>query len=237
MDKILELKNLSFSYGEFSLKDVNLSIEKGYITGLVGRNGAGKTTLFKLVGNKLKNYKGNIYLNGKDIKENRYYLMDNVAFISEEQPFFAEESAIFNAETLGQYYTNMNMEKFEEYMYRFDMSTHTQIKEMSKGTFIKFQLAFALARKPLLYLMDEPTAGLDPVFRKEFLNIIQTAIEDAEASVLFSTHITTDLDKVADFITMIDDGKILYTKDIEQLRNEFDNKGFTIRDLFKREEF
>ncbi len=235
MSKIFEFKNVNFSYDEFSIKDVSLSLENGYIMGLVGRNGAGKTTLFNLLSCQLKNYKGEILINGYNCRDSRQYIMDNVAFISENQPFFMDDNVLNNGEYLGVYYTNWDMLKFKDYLKQFEVPQYTMIKDLSKGTFIKFQLAFALAHKPILYALDEPTAGLDPVFRREFLTLLQTIIENEDASVLFSTHITSDLDKIADYITMIDDGKILFTKDIEELRNEFEGANFHINQLFRKE--
>ena len=235
MKKIFEFKNVNFSYDNFSIKNVNFSLEKGYILGLVGRNGAGKTTLFKLLSCQLKDYQGEILINGHSCRDSRQYIMDNVAFISEEQPFFMDDNALNNGEYLGIYYSDWDMFKFKDYLKQFKVPLYTLIKDLSKGTFIKFQLAFAFAHRPFLYVMDEPTSGLDPVFRREFLSILQTVIETEEASVLFSTHITSDLDKIADYITMIEDGKILFTKDIEEIRNEFNNDSFHINQLFQKE--
>lgn len=235
MNKIFEFKNVKFSYDNFSIKDVCFSLEKGYIMGLVGRNGAGKTTLFNLLSCQLKNYQGEILVNGYSCRDSKQYIMDNVAFISEEQPFFMDENALNNGEYLGVYYSNWDMFRFKDNLKQFEVPQYTSIKDLSKGTFIKFQLAFALAHNPMLYVMDEPTAGLDPVFRREFLTLLQAIIETEEASILFSTHITSDLDKIADYITMIDDGKILFAKDIEELRNEFNINSFHLNQLFQKE--
>jgi len=235
MNKVFEFRNVSFSYDDFSIKNVSFSLESGYIMGLVGRNGAGKTTLFNLLSCQLKKYTGEILINGYNCRDSKQYIMDNVAFISENQPFFMDDNALNNGEYLGVYYTNWDMLMFKEYLEKFEVPQYTMIKDLSKGTFIKFQLAFALSHKPILYALDEPTAGLDPVFRREFLTLLQTIIETEDASVLFSTHITSDLDKIADYITMIDDGKILFTKDIEELRNDFESGDFHINQLFRKE--
>ena len=240
MENIFEFKNVSFKYkqklfrkpDDFSIKNVNLSMEAGYIMGLVGKNSAGKSTLVDLLGRQLKNYEGDIYVDGKNIKDNRRYLFDNVAFISETQVFYNRLNCDANGDMLGVYFSNWDEELFGKTLTKLKVPRYTQVDKLSKGEFIKFQFAFAIARKPKLLVMDEPTAGLDPVFRREFLDRLQGLVEEYNTSVLFSTHITSDLDKVADYIALVDNGEIVFKKDIEQLRDEY-GKEFHINNLFK----
>lgn len=239
MNNVLEFQHVSLTWSDFSLKDISFSLAPGYIMGLVGYNGAGKTTLFGLIENKYKKYDGIILIDGYDCRTQESKVKDITAFISDEQPFFFEETALKNAEIFSPYYSTWDMLLFRKYLNQFEISTSTKIKDFSRGTFLKFQLAFAIAHHPLLYVMDEPTAGLDPVFRYDFLRIIQGIVAEENASILLSTHNTSDLDKIADYITMLDNGRILFTKDVETLSDEIHDNGnervrFQVSSLFKK---
>ncbi len=238
-EKALEFQHVSFAWPDFSLTDVSFSLERGYLMGLVGFNGAGKSTLFHLMENKIRNYKGSIFIDGFDCRLQEPKVKDNTAFISDDQSYFYEETADGNADFLGPYYSDWDKETFRHYLDRFEISRTMKLKEYSRGTFIKFQLAFAIAHHPLLYVMDEPTAGLDPVFRYDFLRILQEILDKENASVLLSTHNTGDLDKIADYITLIDNGQIIFSKDVETLSDEFqaglkERERFQIRHLFQK---
>jgi ABC-2 type transport system ATP-binding protein len=239
MNKVLEFQHVSLTWPDFTLKDISFSLDRGYIMGLVGYNGAGKTTLFRLMENKYKKYGGTILIDGYDCRTQEAKVKDITAFISDEQQFFFEESALTNAKILSPYYSTWDMLLFQKHLDQFEISTKTKMKDLSRGSFLKFQLAFAIAHHPLLYVMDEPTAGLDPVFRYDFLRILQKIVAEENASILLSTHNTSDLDKIADYITMLDDGCILFTKDIETLSDEVQNcnderRRFHVSSLFKK---
>lgn len=211
IQNVLEFEQVNLTWPDFTLTDISFSLKRGYIMGLVGYNGAGKTTLIHLMENKIRKYQGTILINGLDCRTQEAKVKDITAFISEEQVFFFEETAERNAEILSPYFTSWDKKLFESYLDRFEISRMTKIKDYSRGTYLKFQLAFAIAHHPMLYVMDEPTAGLDPVFRYDFLRIIQEIISEEEASVLFSTHNTGELDKIADYITMLDGGRIVFS--------------------------
>jgi len=239
MEKALEFNHVSLIWPDFKIDDVTFSLEKGYIMGLVGYNGAGKTTLFRLMENRYRNYSGEIFVDGYDCRTQEAKVKNITAFISDEQIFFFEESIKRNAEIYCPYYSVWDWDSFYKYLDLFEISGETKIRNLSRGTFLKFQLAFAVAHHPVLYAMDEPTAGFDPVFRYDFLRIIQNIVAEENASVLFSTHNTSDLDKIADYITMIDNGRILFCKDVETLRDEYrlisgDNRLFKISGLFEK---
>lgn len=239
MEKVLEFKHVSLVWPDFKIDDVTFSLEKGYIMGLVGYNGAGKTTLFRLMANQYRNYKGEIYIDGFDCRTQEAKVKDITAFISEDQNFFFGESVKRNAEIYSPYYTRWDWDVFYKYLDLFEISSESKIMNLSRGSFLKFQLAFAIAHHPVLYAMDEPTAGFDPVFRYDFLRIIQNIVAEENASVLFSTHNTGDLDKIADYITMLDNGRVLFSKDVETLSDEFrhnfnDNRRFSISRLFEK---
>ena len=223
MENVLEFQQVSLIWPDFTLKDISFSLDRGYIMGLVGYNGAGKTTLFRLMENKYKKYAGTILIDGYDCRTQEAKVKDITAFISDEQQFFFEETAMTNAKILSPYYSTWDMLLFQKYLNQFEISISTKIKDFSRGTFLKFQLAFAIAHHPTLYVMDEPTAGLDPVFRYDFLRILQEIVAQENASILISTHNTSDLDKIADYITMLDNGHILFSKDVETLSDEVQN--------------
>lgn len=239
MEKVLELNHVSLTWPDFKIDDVSFSLEKGYIMGLVGYNGAGKTTLFRLMANQYKDYKGEILIDGYDCRSQEAKVKDITAFISDDQNFFFEESVMRNAEIFSHYYSQWDLQVYKEYLERFEIPSGSRIMDLSRGSFIKFQLAFAIAHHPVLYVMDEPTAGFDPVFRYDFLKIIQGIVAEENASILLSTHNTSDLDKVADYITMLDNGRVLFSKDVETLIDEYRNNSndklrFKISNLFEK---
>lgn len=239
MEKALEFNHVSLIWPDFKIDDVTFSLEKGYIMGLVGYNGAGKTTLFRLMANQYRNYKGKILIDGFDCRTQESKVKDITAFISDDQNFFFMETAKRNAEIYSPYYSDWDWDTFNKYLDYFNIPSGVRIMDMSRGTFLKFQLAFAVAHHPVLYAMDEPTAGFDPVFRYDFLRMLQNIIAQKSASILFSTHITSDLDKIADYITMLDNGRVLFSKDVETLFDEYrsnfhENQGFRISRLFEK---
>ena len=239
MNKVLEFRQVGLNWPDFKMDDVTFTLEKGFIMGLVGYNGAGKTTLFRLMANQYKEYTGEILIDGYDCRTQEAKVKDITAFISDDQPFFMEEHALRNAEIYGRYYTTWDNNTFLKYLELFELQPKQKLKFLSRGSYLKFQLAFAAAHHPVLYAMDEPTAGFDPVFRHDFLRMLQMLVAQENASILLSTHNTSDLDKVADYITMIDNGKVLFCKDVETLAEEYrldkvgDNR-FRIGNLFKK---
>ncbi len=189
--------------------------------------------------NQYRKYFGEILIDGYDCRTQEAKVKDVTAFISDDQNFFFEENVLRNAEIYSRYYSNWDTDTFHKYLDRFKISTRTIINDLSRGTFLKFQLAFAAAHHPVLYAMDEPTAGFDPVFRYDFLRIIQGIVAEENASILLSTHNTSELDKVADYITMLDNGRIMFCKDVETLSEEYQSNmdeklRFRVSNLFKK---
>lgn len=237
MDSILEFQHVSKHFKNFSLNDISFSLDKGFIMGLVGPNGAGKTTLLHLLMNQFKSYEGNIFVNGINIKDNKIATRQCIGFVSEANHFFSEYDAMTNINLYSFLYDNFDLNCFEHYARIMNVPLHANpLSIFSKGTLVKFQLAFAIAHHPLLYVLDEPTAGLDPVFRRDFLRILQEVVANENASVLISSHITSDLDKIADYIAFLDQGELKLLKDKESLEEEFrsehSNAHFHVSDLF-----
>lgn len=198
MTNYLEVKNLSKSFDSFQLHNITFTLPKGYIMGLIGPNGSGKTTTIKLILNMLKRNGGEIKIMG----------LDNIA---DEQKAKAELGVVFDTnyfsddwkvseveKSISVFYPNWNTERFSEMLRKFHIAPTKKVKELSKGMQMKLMLACAFSYDAKLLILDEPTSGLDPVSRDELLQILSEYIEDGEHSVLFSTHITGDLERAAD---------------------------------------
>lgn len=208
---ILEVNNLSKHYSNFHLDDISFSVPKGYIMGLIGPNGSGKTTVIKLILNMLKKTTGSVTIFGKDnIVEQQSIKMElGVVFDSN---FFVDAWSIAQVErSISVFYKNWNSGRFHELLHKFCIDEGKKVSELSKGMQMKLMLACALSYDAKLLILDEPTSGLDPVSRDELLETLAEYIEDGEHSVLFSTHITSDLEKIADYITYIHFGKLQFT--------------------------
>lgn len=214
---LLEVKGLTKKYFSFELKDVSFSLEPGYILGLTGRNGAGKTTLIKQLIHPETVSNGSVVINGIDAKADPIAAKQEIGVLMEEQPFLTDMTLELNGSLLGSFYERFDMEKFHEYLKRFELNRDVTYRNLSRGMRMKFQLAFALAHSPKLLLMDEATGGLDVVFRREFYYLLQEAVEKELVSVIISTHVTEDLDKVADYVAFIEGGKMKFYESKEAL--------------------
>lgn len=209
MDCILEVKNLSKNFKDFSLKDISFSLEKGYIMGFIGPNGAGKSTTIKLIMNLLKKDSGTIEVFGLDNVKCENQIKDRIGFVLDENYFYEELTVGEMKWVISRLYRRWDEGSFKKYLKEFELPPKKKIKDMSKGMKMKFSLAVALSHGAELLIMDEPTSGLDPVIRSELLDILSFIIQDENKGIFFSTHITSDLDKIADYITMINNGQII----------------------------
>jgi len=215
MENALEIKGLRKKWGEFGVEDVSFSLPKGYIMGFVGKNGAGKTTTIKAILNMLHLDSGEIKIFGKDNIEHEAEIKQKIGVVM-DSPFYEQEWTMTQVgKVLKPFYTDWSDNKFNELLRQFNLDPNKKVKELSRGMKMKIMIACALARDPDLLILDEPTSGLDAVARDELLDILQSFINNENKSILFSTHITTDLEKIADYLTFIDNGKIVHsdTKD------------------------
>ena len=218
MKNAIEIKNLSKTYTDFKLDNISLNIPKGIIVGLIGENGAGKTTLIKSILNLINVDNGCVKIFGKNnidnVKEDIGVVLDNM--------FFPE---IINAKDIDlvmkDIYKNWDSNMYFSYLDKFDIPTNKKIKDLSKGMRKKLEIITALVHKPKLLILDEPTSGLDPVVRDEILDMFLDFIQDENNTILLSSHITSDLEHIADRIVFIDHGKLVMDEDKDDILNNY----------------
>lgn len=206
---ILKVDSLCKSYEKFKLKNVSFSLDKGYIMGFIGANGAGKTTTLKSILNLIPFESGEIEALGKDFSQNELILKSDIGFMFGGVDFYPNSKIKTLTEVTKRFYDNWDESIYTYYLNRFKLDENKKLKELSNGMRVKYSLTLALSHNAKLLILDEPTSGLDPVARDDILELFQELIEDGQKSILFSTHITSDLEKCADFITYINNGKII----------------------------
>ncbi|MDO5293130.1 MAG: ABC transporter ATP-binding protein [bacterium] len=214
-------EHVSKQLGRFRMNDITFSLPKGYIMGVVGPNGAGKTSIFHLITGLYTPDNGAILINQRSYKENEAAIKDEIGFVFSEGLFNGGLSLVANASLYGKYYSNYSKELFNTYCRRFGLLAEKKLKKCSKGEKLKFQLAFALSHQPKLLVLDEPTASFDPEFRTEFLKCITQFVADGEHSVIMATHLMSDLERIADYITYVDNGKIIFSMEQERLKSMY----------------
>ena len=221
MDKILEVNNLRKEYKYFTLNNISFSLQRGYIMGFIGPNGAGKSTTIKLIMNLIHRNQGTIKIFGLDNIKHEKEIKDRIGFVYDENYYYEELTMDTMKKIVMPFYSKWDDDAFNKYMKDFDLNPKKKIKELSKGMKMKFALAIALSHNAELIIMDEPTSGLDPVFRREILDILYSIIQDENKSIFFSTHITTDLEKIADYITFINEGSIVFSKTKDDIMESY----------------
>ncbi|WP_145024364.1 MULTISPECIES: ABC transporter ATP-binding protein [Paenibacillus] len=205
----LDIRNLSKTYPNFQLKDVTFQLEKGYIMGFIGANGAGKTTTIKSILNLIHTDSGEVRIFGKNIAEHEIELKQDIGYAFGGIDFYTRSKIKALTEVVKKFYTNWDDEIYSYYLRRFKLDENKKIVELSTGMRVKYSLALALSHGAKLLILDEPTSGLDPIARDDLLDLFQSLVAEGEISILFSTHITSDLEKCADYITYIHNGRII----------------------------
>ena len=212
MPNVLEIENLNKDYGDFKLKDVSFALPQGYIMGLIGPNGAGKTTIIKLILNLLRRDEGQIKVFGLDNVNDEVAVKSRIGFVH-DTPFFNELLTLKSIKaTVAPFYKDWDDKLFYRLLREFDLPVRKPFRMLSRGMKMKFALAVAFSHHADFIILDEPTSGLDPVFRRELLARLSALLQDEKKSVLFSTHITSDLERIADYITFIHNGRIVFSK-------------------------
>lgn len=209
MNNVIEILNLKKQYKNFLLDQISFSVPGGFVCGFIGENGAGKTTTLKLILGMVLKDGGSIKLFGKPADD--VSLKEEIGVLF-EQPYYQEDWTPIDVENVMRpFYKKWNSTVFHQYLERFSLDPKQKYKTMSRGMKMKLGLAATLAHDAKLLLFDEPTSGLDPVGRDEMLEILRDYMVEEGRTIFFSTHITSDLEKIADYITYIKNGKILYS--------------------------
>ncbi len=221
MENILEVKNLNKKYDNFELKNVGFNLPKGMIMGFIGENGAGKTTTIKAILNIINNYSGKVKMFGLDNTKDEQKIKEDIGAVLDDM-FFSEILTPKDIDKIMKgIYKNWDSVMFNNYLKEFSLPNNKVIKTFSRGMRKKLEIVTALSHHPKLLILDEPTSGLDPVARSEVIDIFQDFIQDDDCSILLSSHITTDLERIADYITFINDGEIVLSKTCDELLEQY----------------
>ncbi|MGX6979157.1 ABC transporter ATP-binding protein [Vagococcus elongatus] len=221
MSNAVIVKNLKKSYKDFSLKGIDLEIPKGSVFGLIGENGAGKSTLINsLLGLTNASY-DTLNFFGKGFNQYQKEIKENIAVIFDQTHFDLEFTPAIIAKIMSKVYKSWGSEKYFQLLEEFNLPKNKKLKDFSRGMKMKLEFAVAFSHDTKLLILDEATSGLDPVFRNEILDILQDYSENEENTILISSHITSDLDKIADYIGFIHEGEIMFVKSYEDIRENY----------------
>lgn len=221
MENVLEVRNLSKKYNDFELKNINMTLPKGMIMGLIGENGAGKTTTIKSILNIISSDSGEIKIFGLDNKIDNKKSKEDIGVVLDDSFLSEYLKPIDINKIMKNIYKNWDEKLYFKYIEDFKLPENKMSKEYSSGMKMKLKIAVALSHHPKLLILDEPTSGLDPVARNEILDIFQDFIQDEEKSILVSSHITSDLEHIADYITFINSGEIVLEKTKDELLENY----------------
>lgn len=221
MENAIEVKGLTKKRDTFFLNNVNLTVPKGYIVGLIGENGAGKSTTIKAILNLIHKDSGTIKIFGQDYQQHEKEVKQQIGVVFDDCHFPKQLTAKDLNLILKNIYSNWDTNLYHDYLNQFKLPLNKPIKDLSRGMKMKLSLATALSHRPKLLILDEPTSGLDPIVRNEILDIFLDFIQDEEHSVLISSHITSDLEKIADYITFIHEGEIVFSDSKDHLLYDY----------------
>lgn len=221
MNNAIEIRGLEVALNGFTLKNVNMDIPKGVVVGLIGKNGAGKTTLIKTITDVYLPSKGTVTYDGLNMYDNAVEIKQKLGIVYDEMYYPSGVRSYKIAKMIAPLYPDFDMNKWHELMKKFMLDEKKRPIEYSKGMQMKFMLAMVLARNPKILILDEPTAGMDPAARAEFLDLLQEYMMDETNTIIFSTHITSDLDKIADYIALVSDGELVVMEEKEKLLMEY----------------
>lgn len=220
-ENILEIRELSKDYGDFVLDKISFSLPRGVIMGLIGENGAGKSTTINCILNEIQKSSGTIRIFGKDHSTDEIEIKDKLGVVFDENHF----PDIFTPEEIGKFmsgiYSAWEWQLYRQFLEKFELPKDKKIKDFSKGMKVKLAFAVALSHNAELLILDEATSGLDPIIRDDVLDMLIDFVQDESHSVLVSSHITSDLEKVADYITFIHKGKLIFTQDKDTLIDNY----------------
>lgn len=221
MKNAIEISNLNKSYSGFALDNVSLNLPSGSIMGFIGENGAGKSTTIKLILDLINRDSGSIKVFGKEIKDLDKSVKEHIGVVMDESYFVETMNANQVNHTMKYTYKTWNENKFFDILKKFDLPTERKFKEYSRGMKMKLAIAVALSHDSKLLILDEATSGLDPIVRDEILDVFLDFIQNENHSIFISSHITSDLEKVCDYISFIHKGKIMFTEEKDALLDKY----------------
>lgn len=221
MENVVELRDVTKNFKGFSVKNMNLQVKQGFITGFIGENGAGKSTTIKMIMNLLKPDAGEVKIFGLDYTTHEKEIKERIGFVYDGNVFFEGMNLKDIKRIVGPAYKQWDDTLFYQYVEKFELPLNKAIKTFSKGMQMKASLAIALSHHAELIIMDEPTAGLDPIFKRELLGLLQELMIDGSRTIFFSTHITTDLDRIADYIAFIQKGQLVFNQSIHDIAEQY----------------
>ncbi|MEP1032484.1 ABC transporter ATP-binding protein [Ekhidna sp.] len=221
MTNTLEISNLSKSYKGFHLNNVSFTLPTGYIMGLIGPNGAGKTTIIKTIMNLVMKQEGSVKVFGMDHQEQEVAIKKRIGFVYDTPAFYAHLNLKQLKNVVAPFYEKWDDAVFNDLVDRFGLPENKSLKKFSRGMTMKASIAIALSHDADFIIMDEPTSGLDPVVRREMLDFLRGIMQDENKSILFSSHVTTDIEQAADYITYVNDGKVVFSKTKDEVNEAY----------------
>lgn len=223
MEAMLCVQNLCKHYPGFSLENVNFTLASKHIMGLIGKNGAGKSTTLKSILNMVSPESGSVEIFQKDFRKHEKECKQRIGVVFGGIDFYPLKKLSAITAVTQKFYADWDQEQYQKYIKRFSLDENKKFKELSNGMKVKYLLALALSHHAELLILDEPTSGLDPVSREELLHVFRQIVKNENCSILFSTHITSDLDKCADDITYIQNGRVLKSADKDTFLRSFEH--------------
>lgn len=221
MSNALEVTDLCKSFKDFSLNQISFNLPQGYIMGMIGPNGSGKTTVIKLILNMLKMDKGSIHVFGQEHVRGEVAIKENIGVVYEWAYYLWDWNLRELEASVKPFYKTWNSKKFYGYLKDFELKENQKVKTLSSGMKLKLMIAVALSHETKLLILDEPTSGLDAVSRDELLGILGDYVTSEDRSILFSSHLTADLEKIADYITFIHRGDLIYSGTKDELLEKY----------------
>lgn len=218
---MIQLREIEKGLKTFHLNISEIEIPEGYICGLVGQNGSGKTTLLNLILGLYRCNQGEVVIDGMTYENCRKDILDLFGTVLVEELLRRDLSLIANADLFGAYYSRYDRDCFLELLQLFELEPTARFGKLSKGQKLKGQFAFALSCHPKYLILDEPTANFDPEFRKIFLELLSKFVAEGDRSVILATHLTDDLDRLADYLIYLENGKVVYQGDMECFRDGY----------------
>ena len=227
----LEVRGLSKTYPAFTLKNVSFDVPQGAVVGFIGRNGAGKSTTLKSILGLVHPDSGDVRFFGQDVRQHEREFKEQIGVVLGGIDFYPKKMVKTITDVTRRFYGNWDEGKYRHYLDLFGIDESKRVDQLSSGMKVKYLLALALSHNAKLLILDEPTSGLDPVSRDELVELFRAIVADGQRSILFSTHITSDLEKCASHITFIKDGAIFHSSTVAEFMAAYADRGATLEDI------